>query len=137
MSVFYGTGRQVELNKFGVILKFALDMEERAAEFYEAAGNPAPSPQRKSAGQEARKNVVRLQRMRRELVNEMLLEPISGFDYPLPPPPPKAGADPKEIVRHEEALRTFRRDFYRTAARKIEIVAPAVSQVFIKMAEAP
>jgi hypothetical protein len=126
----------MELNKFGVILKFALDMEERAAEFYEAAGNAAPSLQRKSAGQEARKNVLRLQRIRRELVNEMLLEAISGFDYPLPPPLPKAGAEEKEIARHEEALRIFRRDFYRTAARKIEIVSPAVSQVFIKMADA-
>jgi hypothetical protein len=126
----------MELNKFGVILKFALDMEERAAEFYEAAGNAAPSLQRKSAGQEARKNVLRLQRIRRELVNEMLLEAISGFDYPLPPPLPKAGAEEEEIARHEEALRIFRRDFYRTAARKIEIVSPAVSQVFIKMADA-
>ena len=127
----------MELNKFGVILKFALDMEERAAEFYEAAENAAPSPERESAGQEARKNVLRLQRMRRELVNEMLLEPISGFDYPLPPPLPKTGADEEEIAGHEERLRTFRRDFYRTAARKIEIVSPAVSQVFIRMADAP
>ena len=128
----------MELNKFGVILKFALDMEERAAEFYEAARNAAPSPERKSAGQEARKNIVRLQRMRRELVNEMLLEPITGFDYPLPPPPPpKAVADPAEIAGHEEELRIFRRNFYRTAAQKIEIVSPAVSQVFVKMAEAP
>ncbi|MGD0999425.1 MAG: hypothetical protein ABSA67_01890 [Candidatus Brocadiia bacterium] len=127
----------MELNKFGVILKFALDMEERAAEFYEAAGNAAPSLERKSAGQEARKNIARLQRMRRELVNEMLLEPITGFDYPLPPPPPKPGADPAEIAGHEEALRTFRRNFYRTAAQKIEIVSPAVSQVFNKMADAP
>ncbi len=126
----------MELNKFGVILKFALEMEERAAEFYEAAWNAAPSPERKSAAQEARKNILRLQRMRRELVNEMLLEAISGFDYPLPPPP-KPGADPEEIARHEETLRTYRRNFYRTAALKIEIVSPAVSQVFIKMAEAP
>ncbi|MGO8705829.1 MAG: hypothetical protein ACLQVA_18655 [Candidatus Brocadiia bacterium] len=127
----------MELNKFGVILKFALDMEERAAEFYEAARNAAPSPERKSAGQEARKNIVRLQRMRRELVNEMLLEPITGFDYPLPPPPPKTGAEPEEIAGHEEELRIFRRNFYRAAAQKIEIVSPAVSQVFVKMAEAP
>ena len=127
----------MELNKFGVILKFALDMEERAAEFYEAAGNAAPALQRESAGREARKNVLRLQRIRRELVNEMLLEPISGFDYPLPPPSPKAGADAAEIARHEERLRTFRRNFYRTAAGKIETVSPAVSQAFIRMAEAP
>jgi hypothetical protein len=126
----------MELNKFGVILKFALEMEERAAEFYEAAGNAAPSLELKSAGQEARKNVLRLQRMRRELVNEMLLEAIGGFDYPLLPPLPKAGADKEEIARQEEALRIFRRDFYRTAARKIEIVSPAVSGVFMKMADA-
>ena len=127
----------MELNKFGVILKFALDMEERAAEFYEATENAGPSLKRESGGREARKNVLRLQRIRRELVNEMLLEAISGFDYPLPPPLPKTGADEEEIVRHEERLRTFRRDFYRTAARKIEIVSPAVSQVFIRMADAP
>ena len=127
----------MELNKFGVILRFALDMEERAAEFYEAAEKAAPSPGHESAGREARRNVQRLQRIRRELVNEMLLEAISGFDYPLPPPLPKPGANEEQIAGHEERLRAFRRDFYRTAARKIEIVSPAVSQVFIKMAEAP
>jgi hypothetical protein len=127
----------MELNKFGVILKFALDMEERAAEFYEAAENAAPSLDRESASREARKNVARLQRIRRELVNEMLLEPITGFDYPLPPPLPERGADAQEIVGHEERLRMFRRDFYRTAARKIEIVSPSVSQVFTRMADAP
>ena len=126
----------MELNKFGAILKFALEMEERAAQFYEAAGDATPPLERKSAAQEARKNLLRLQRMRRELVNEMLLEPISGFDYPLPPPLPKAGADTEEIARQEEALRIFRRDFYRTAAGKIEIVSPAVSAMFLKMADA-
>jgi len=127
----------VELNKFGVILKFAVDMEERAAEFYEAAENAAPSLKRESAGAQARKNVLRLQRMRRELVNEMLLEAIRGFDYPLPPPLPETDADEEEMIRHEERLRTFQRDFYRIAARKIEVVSPAVSQVFIRMADAP
>jgi hypothetical protein len=127
----------MELNKFGVILKFALDMEERAAQFYEATEYAGPSLQRESHGREARKNVQRLQRFRRELVNEMLLEAISGFDYPLPPPLPKPGADEAEIARYAEHLRKFRRDFYRTAAQKIEVVSPAVSQVFIRMADAP
>jgi hypothetical protein len=125
----------VELNKFGVILKFALDMEESAAKFYEAAEKTAPSPERESAGREARRNVARLQRIRRELVNEMLLEPISGFDYPLPPPLPEEAARGQEIAGHEERLRMFRRDFYRTAGRKIETVSPAVSRVFARMAD--
>ena len=127
----------MELNKFGVILKFALDMEERAAEFYEATEYAGPSLKLESRGQEARKNVQRLQRVRRELVNEMLLEPITGFDYPLPPPLPKTGAGHEEVVRYEERLRAFRGDFYRTAAQKIEIVSPSVSQVFARMADAP
>ena len=128
----------MELNKFGVILKFALDMEERAAEFYEAAEKAASSPDREAAAREARRNVARLQRIRRELVNEMLLEPITGFDYPLPPPLPESfGAGEQEILGHEERMRAFRRDFYRTAARKIEIVSPSVSQVFQRMSEAP
>ena len=125
----------MDLNKFGAILKFALEMEERVAEFYEAAEDASPSPEREAAAQEARKNVSRLQGMRRELVNEMLLEPISGFDHPLPPPLPKAGADEEEIIRQGERLRTFRRDFYRLASKKIEVVSPAVSRAFARMAE--
>ena len=30
----------------------------------------------------------------------MLLEAVSGFDYPPPPPPPKTGAEQEEIAGH-------------------------------------
>ncbi len=122
--------------KFGVILKFALEMEERAAEFYEAARNAAPSPERKSAGQEpeehpaASAHAPRAGQRNAPGGHHRLRLSASAAAA-------ETGADPEEIARHEETLRTYRRNFYRTAALKIEIVSPAVSQVFIKMAEAP
>jgi len=73
----------MELNTFGALLKFALELEEAAARFYEGAANAARDEALRNAlaarAESAKKNTQRLERVRREQVNEMLLESIEGL----------------------------------------------------------
>ena len=124
----------MELRKFGPILKFAIELERRAAEFYEGAAAVAPSPQLTQSAAAARKRLSRLELMRRELVNEMLLEPIAGFEPPPLPDLEVSCADRKHIREQHEQLGQARSQFYAVASVKIEPVAPAASRAFGRMA---
>lgn len=67
------------LNAFGAILTYAIDLETRLRDYYQAAGNSA----RAQAADKRRSN---LERVRRENVTEIKLEPIEGLqeaDYAL------------------------------------------------------
>jgi rubrerythrin len=71
------------LQNFGSILNFAEELERLDRQFYEAAaGNPACTAHRalftELAGGAA-KNAASVQRIRRENVTEMILEPITDF----------------------------------------------------------
>lgn len=124
----------MDLNKFGPILKFAIDLERRAAEFYEAAAAVGPSPELKQSARASRQWLSRLEVMRRELVNEMLLEPIAGFEQPPLPDLEVRGADCERIRKQREQLSQVRSQFYATASVKIAPVAPSVSRAFRRMA---
>ena len=71
------------LENFGSILNFAEELETQDQEFYETvAGNPACSEHKQMFEQfaaDAKKNVITVQRTRRENVTEMILEPIKDF----------------------------------------------------------
>ena len=71
------------LQNFGSILNFAEELESQDQQFYElAAGNPACEAHRELFAQlaaEAAKNVKTVQRIRRENVTEMILEPVRDF----------------------------------------------------------
>jgi rubrerythrin len=71
------------LQNFGSILNFAEELESQDRQFYEAAaGNPACSTNKllfTELAAEAGKNVKTVQRIRRENVTEMILEPITDF----------------------------------------------------------
>jgi rubrerythrin len=71
------------LQNFGSILNFAEELESQDQEFYlAAAGNPACSAYKSlfmELGTEAGRNVQTVQRIRRENVTEMILEPINDF----------------------------------------------------------
>ncbi|HRE47122.1 MAG TPA: hypothetical protein PLD47_05305 [Aggregatilineales bacterium] len=67
------------LNTFGAILTFAIGLEETLRDYYTAAGDA----ERATAAENRR---VRLERVRRENVVEITLEPIDGLneaDYTL------------------------------------------------------
>jgi hypothetical protein len=61
------------LNTFGAILAYAIDLEARLRDYYQAAGNPVRAS-------EADKRRTNLERVRRENVTEIKLEPIEGLD---------------------------------------------------------
>ena len=71
------------LQNFGSILNFAEELESQDRQFYEAAaGNPACGAQRalfSALAAEAGRSVQTVQRIRREYVTEMILEPIRDF----------------------------------------------------------
>lgn len=127
----------MRLNKFGAILKFAMDLEQRAIEFYGSAAGAQASRELEDSAAAARKRLARLETMRRELVNEMLLEPIAGF---APPALPEVGTIPQAGAELEEARVEFekaRTEFYAAASAKVVTVAPALSRAFQRMAGGP
>lgn len=124
----------MQLTKFGAILKYAIDLETKAAQFYEAAAEAAPSQGLEESAAAARKRLSRLQIMHRELVNEMLLEPIAGFDQPPLPEPAVDSADPERLQRQKAQIEQTAKQFYTVASDKLGTVAPGVSRAFKKMA---
>jgi hypothetical protein len=71
------------LQNFGSILNFAEEIETLDRQFYAAAaGNPACAGHKALFAQleaEAARNVTNVQRIRRENVTEMILEPVKDF----------------------------------------------------------
>ncbi|MDZ4769519.1 MAG: hypothetical protein SGJ24_10345 [Chloroflexota bacterium] len=64
---------QSDLNSFGAIFAFAIDLESRLRDYYTAAGDPGKAA-------DADKRRTTLERVRRENVTEIKLEPIEGLD---------------------------------------------------------
>ncbi len=71
------------LQNFGSILNFAEELESQDRQFYEAAaGNPACAAHQSLFSElaaEAGRSMQTVQRIRREYVTEMILEPIMDF----------------------------------------------------------
>jgi hypothetical protein len=61
------------LNSFGAVFAFAIDLESRLSEYYQSAGQA-------ELAQAADKRRKTLERVRRENVVEITLEPIDGLD---------------------------------------------------------
>lgn len=100
-----------ELNSFGSVLTFAIELEARLVDVYAAAGKPDWA-----AASEKRKQ--KLERVRRENVVEITLEPIEGLnaaDYTLP-----SGASPSQVA-------TIAARFYGDVAPKINVRSAARS----------
>lgn len=72
-----------ELGTFGAVIRFAVDLEGRAVEFYQALadGGQTTAPEAVRALVRAHKKRQQLlEQMRRENVTEMILEPIQGLE---------------------------------------------------------
>jgi rubrerythrin len=130
----------MELNTFGALLKFALELEEAAARFYEkaakAARDEAPRSGLAARAESARKNRQRLERVRREQVNEMLLESIEGLresDYRAGGDASAAAAD-DDLTASAAELEAACERFYRDAAERLSI--PEVVRSFQGLADA-
>jgi hypothetical protein len=62
-----------ELNSFGGVMSFAIQLEAQLADYYTKAGNA-------DRAKEADKRRTKLERIRRENVVEITLEPIDGLE---------------------------------------------------------
>lgn len=122
----------MELSTFGAIFKFAIELEKEAAAYYERAAQEAGDPQVRDAlaglATTHRKRQQAAERMRREQVTEMILEPIYGLreeDWRLDLSAPG----------WQRAVELERRigGFYAAAAEKVSI--PEVSRRFRKLVQ--
>jgi rubrerythrin len=128
----------MELNTFGAVLRFALELESRLATFYgDAAQTTGDAPARGvlvELAEAGEQNARKLERVRRQQVNEMLLEPIHDVDSAQYEPDlaPHAGEEAAlDAARRAEG--TAER-FYHDMARLLSI--PEVARSFSRMAEA-
>ena len=121
------------LTTFGSILNFAEELERQDVVFYEkAAANPACAALKElftEFAADAKKNQKTAQRIRRENVTEMILEPIHGFTRN----PFCEACEGAETLSAGEAMATARRledraeRYYEEAAAKIKAL-PEVSR---------
>ncbi len=97
------------LNTFGAILTFAIELENRLETYYRAAGVD-------DRAREAEKRRAKLERVRRESVLEITLEPIDGLhdaDYALNLNDPSAAG--------QKAVEKVAAQFYADVAPKINV----------------
>ena len=127
----------MEINSFGTVMKFALDGEAAILETLDRAKNAAgPADQAAlidEVSRACRKNLKQVERSRRENVNEMILEPISGLDpadYRLPDLDPAGAAGLTGYLAG--ALEALTR-YYADAAEKL--VNEDARRVFLRLAK--
>ena len=125
----------MQLNKFGAILKYALELERKVVALSEAAAEAHPSEDLQASAAAARKRLARLEIMQRELVNEMLLEPISDFDQPSLDEIAVSSAGSGDVGQRKAQIDQAAKQFYAIASSKIATVAPGLSRAFKKMAD--
>ena len=128
----------MDLATFGAVLSFAITFEQQLGTFYRKLQGSASgelSARLAQAIEAAQKREKLLERVRRENVAEMILEPISGFeseDYALGDAP-GAGVSAEAL---EGAWRKAGRtavSFYNLGAQKLSI--PEVKRVFERLAK--
>ncbi len=109
------------LTSFGAILSFAETMEQQDAALYRAASATVESLPCADYAKEAEKNVKLIQRLRRECVTEMILEPITGFErapYVVETGEPET-MDAAALVATAKDFSARSVAFYTTAAEKL------------------
>lgn len=111
----------MELATFGAILKFALELEQQSIAFYAQTPTERLAALWTDLADGARRREQRLQEARRELVAEMILEPIVGLsaaDYQVRVP---TAQDDTALLEHARALEEVAHRFYCDAAAKMPI----------------
>ena len=96
------------LNTFGAILSYAIDLEAQISDYYEKLGDSAKAA-------EAEKRRSKLERVRRENVVEITLEPIEGLN------------EANYAINFDDISVSGRQAVEAAAARFYEDVAPAIN----------
>ena len=123
----------MELGTFGAILRFGLELEDRAAQFYEQGAQGELAALFQELGQGARKRLRRLEQARREGVTEMILESISGLDGETYRLELDAGDSEAGRLEQAQALEGRAAQFYQDAAAKLPI--REVARLFTQLAQ--
>ncbi|TFG98616.1 hypothetical protein E4H12_05585 [Candidatus Thorarchaeota archaeon] len=130
----------MDLGTFGAIIKFALEVEEEVKSFYkkvsELARNDALVRLLGDLVTRGQKRINTLERVRRENVTEMILEPIEGLDsdsFSIKTSD-SGDIDDATIKTLASAIETTLQRFYTIAAKKIDFL-PEVEYAFELLAE--
>ena len=111
----------MELGTFGAILRFAMDLEQQAADFYEGAAGGELEEVFGELARGSRKRLKRLERARREMVVEMVLESITGLDGDVYGVDLDSEVDEAGLLRQARRLEETSTRFYKDAADKMPI----------------
>ncbi len=111
----------MELGTFGAILRFAIELEQQAAAFYEAAAQGELAEPFLQMAQRSRRRLERIEQARREGVSEMILEYIEGLDSSSYGVDFTPHDDIGERLDQAAALEKATALFYRDAAAKMPI----------------
>jgi hypothetical protein len=126
----------MELGTAGSILSFAIELEAKVLEFYQKSLAKEITLDEKEVletiRRQHRKISKTLDRMRKENVTEMILEPIHGFqsdDYTLDISDP---VDIESILAAAEKLEEILHEFLNSAAKKVSFL-PEMSQLLVEL----
>lgn len=123
----------MELATFGAILTFALELEQKAQEFYEVGARGCLEEVFASLSQGSRKRADRIERTRREGIAEMLLEPISGLNSEAYQVRLDAGVEAGDRLEQAQGLEAVCARFYRDSSEKMPV--REVARTFERMAK--
>ena len=120
-----------QIVSFGRLLKFSIELERRAAEFYEKCARRSPrSDVLLKLAQGNRRRAAMLDRVRRESVTEMILERIEGLSSDQVTVPDSDREDwPALALGLEESLGNF----YTEAAEKARLVLADARHAFERL----
>jgi rubrerythrin len=132
---------ELELGTFGVVLKFAMEVEQEAVSFYESVCKTVKDDGLLSTFRDllkrGEKRLTNLERTRRENVTEMILEPIIGLnseDYEISTEIP-TDSDENNIRELAVGIEKKLFEFYTQAATKVDFLSE-VAYSFELLAEA-
>jgi len=122
------------LPNFGAILTFAEELERQAAAFYRAWGQGPSRDLADGLARESDKNIKNVERIRRENVSEMILEPIVGFTRApyATPPAEQAALDDAGRLTAARDMEEKAAAFYRDAAEKLSAL-PEVARLLARL----
>jgi len=116
----------LQLGTFGAILKYAIEIEGKAAEFYAKLSSKASGDAKavfSDLSNASSKNVQALERTRRMEMQEMILEAISGIDTENYEVPCGEAEDVKGAIACAIEMETKAAKFYSDSASKLSFLA--------------
>ena len=132
---------RMDLGTFGAIMKFALEVETEVSRFYQSAQGLAKDKDLArvfgSLASRGEKRIKTIERIRRENVTEMILEPIVGLDSDAYQPTISIPEDADDSILTNIAREVEKKlnSFYNDAAAKLEFLSE-VAYSFEILAEA-